>query len=77
MYNACVTRNREGNLPHDVARLAGHKDLAQALKTFSSYIAQGKVVCFIFTIGLFCLGLHHISTNLGLMIIKHLKISFQ
>ena len=45
MYNACVTKNREGNLPHDVARLAGHKDLAQALKTFSSYIAQGKLVC--------------------------------
>lgn len=42
MYSACRTRNSDGNLPHDVARKAGNKDLAEALEAFASCVSQGR-----------------------------------
>ena len=41
MYTACHTRNREGQLPHNIARKNGYNDLAKALETFARYIALG------------------------------------
>lgn len=42
MYSACRTKNCDGNLPHDVARQAGNKDLAEALEAFASCVSQGE-----------------------------------
>lgn len=35
LRGACLIPNRDGNLPHDIARLKGHHELADMLKTFS------------------------------------------
>ncbi|XP_045214225.2 uncharacterized protein LOC123564593 isoform X2 [Mercenaria mercenaria] len=42
MYGACVRKNKDGNMPHDIARIHGHKELAEMLKHFSEFVKAEK-----------------------------------
>lgn len=42
MYGACVRKNKDGNLPHDIAKLHGHYELADMLKHFAEFVRAGK-----------------------------------
>jgi hypothetical protein len=42
MYGACVTTNKDGHMPHDIARIHGHTELADMLKHFSEFVKAGN-----------------------------------
>ncbi|XP_060564669.1 uncharacterized protein LOC132723885 isoform X2 [Ruditapes philippinarum] len=42
MYGACVTTNKDGHMPHDIARIHGHTELADMLKHFSEFVKAEK-----------------------------------
>lgn len=42
MYGACVRKNKDGNMPHDIAKIHGHYELADMLKHFAEFVRAGK-----------------------------------
>lgn len=42
MWDACVLTNRDGKMPHDIAEMKGHHDLANMLRRFTEFVKNER-----------------------------------